>query len=111
MGTFYPGNSTQFGGLPRTECAALGFSNTIDNRGIENGSKIMLNLEKNTGRKRPTVAIRLGFLIENFWYNYLLKSFIRIPIQILVFLFTFPHTERKAAVIPLTPKPPFIFDK
>ena len=50
-------------------------------------AQIMSDLENNhTGRKLSTMAIRLGFLIEIFSYNYLLKLFIRIPIQILIFL-------------------------
>ena len=48
---------------------------------------IASDLENNhIGRKLPTMAIRLGFLIENFSYNYLCKPFIGIPIQILLFL-------------------------
>ena len=32
------------------------------------------------------MAIRLGFLIENFLYNYIFKPFVEIAIQILIFL-------------------------
>ena len=50
-------------------------------------AQIALDLENNhTGRKLSTMAIRLGFLIEIFSYNYLLKLFIGILIQILIFL-------------------------
>ena len=50
-------------------------------------AQIESDLENNhTGRKLPTLAIRLGFLIEIFSYNYLRKLFIGIPIQILIFL-------------------------
>ena len=47
-------------------------------------AQIASDLENNhTGRKLPTIMeIRLGFLIENFSYNYLLKPFIGISIQI-----------------------------
>ena len=44
-----------------------------------------------TGRKLPTMTIRLGFLIENFSYNYLLELFIGISIQILIFLSAVSH--------------------
>ena len=51
------------------------------------------NLEKSlTGRKRPTMAIRLGFLIENLFVTYLLRSFT--VVQILIF----PHAELGASV-------------
>ena len=48
-------------------------------------AQFMSNLEKKlTGRKLPSMAIRLCFLIEYFSVNYLLMSFIGIPIQILI---------------------------
>ena len=50
-------------------------------------AQIASDLEnKHAGRKLSTMAIRLGFLIEIFLYNYLLKVFIGILIQILIFL-------------------------
>ena len=45
------------------------------------------------------MAIRLGFLSENFSYNYLFKHFIGIPIQILKFLSANAHNELGAPMI------------
>ena len=39
----------------------------VDNRGIENGSNRVESEKKNTGKKRPAMAIGLGFIIENFF--------------------------------------------
>ena len=65
------------------------------------------NLEKknHTGRKRPTMAIRLGFLIENCFrkiiFSGLLSGF---PYKSFIFLLAFPHTELgvpvSSAIIP-----------
>ena len=50
-------------------------------------AQIASDLEnKHAGRKLSTMAIRLGFLIEIFLYDYLLKLFIGILIQILILL-------------------------
>ena len=53
-------------------------------------AQIASDLENNhTGKKLSTMAISLGFLIEIeifFPHNYLLKLFIGIPIQLLIFL-------------------------
>ena len=37
---------------------------TVDNRGIENGSNRIESEKHHTGRKRPTMAIRLDFITE-----------------------------------------------
>ena len=39
---------------------------TVDNRGTDNGLILVKSGKNHTGRKRPTMAISLGFLIENF---------------------------------------------
>ena len=65
-------------------CVALGCYYVVDNHGLKM-AQIAPNLEqKHTGRKRPTIALWLGLLIESFWYNCLLRSFIRISMQILI---------------------------
>ena len=49
-----------------------------------------------------TMAVRLGFLIKNFSVKLSsLRSFIGIPIQILIFLLAFPHTELGALAFSL----------
>ena len=54
---------------------------------------------KKTHRKeRPTMAIRLVFSIEHIFYK-IIKSFIGIPIQIVIFLSAFPHTGLGAPVL------------
>ena len=69
---------------------ANNFTITVDNRGTDNQelmAKFASNLEKknHTGRKRPTMAMRLGFLIENFFRKIIFSG--------LIFLLAFPHTE------------------
>ena len=58
MRTFYPETFDSNWWLLRIKSPALGFYYTIDNRELENN---------HTTRKLPKVAIRLGFLIENFF--------------------------------------------
>ena len=57
-------------------------------------AQIASDLENNhTERKLSTMAIRLGFSIEFFSYNYLPMLFIGILIQILIFFVGHAHTE------------------
>ena len=51
-----------------------------------------LEKKNRTVRKRPTMAIRLGFLIK-FSLHYLVSSFIGIPNTNPYILLAFPHTE------------------
>ena len=63
-------------------------------------AQIALDLENNHTGRQPTMAIRLGFLIDIFSYNYLLKLFIGIPIQILIIIFvSHAHTELGVPVL------------
>ena len=63
-------------------------------------AQIVSDLENNhTGRKVPTMAIRFGFLIENFSYNCCLKVLIGSPTQILIFFVGHAHTELRAPVM------------
>ena len=49
-------------------CLGIIFIMTVDNQGTDNGSiRIECGKKKHTGRKLPTMAIRLGFQIENFF--------------------------------------------
>ena len=72
----------------RITSLALGiyYMYTVDNREIEKWLKSHCIRKGNLGRKLPKMAIRLGFLIENFLYNYIFKPFVEITIQILIFL-------------------------
>ena len=63
-----------------------------DNQGTDNGSIYIESGKKRTGQKQSTMAIRLVFLMRIFLENYLLRSFIGIPMA-------FPHTELAALVI------------
>ena len=55
MGTFL---SSQFGGSPRTECAALDFIILLATKELKKMAEIALNLEKHTGRMLPIIAMR-----------------------------------------------------
>ena len=50
---------------------------TVDNRGTSNGSIRVESGKKHTGRKRPTMAIRLGCLIENLFVKLSSQVFYR----------------------------------
>ena len=56
-------------------------------------AQFVSNLEKNTGRKRPTMAIRFAFLIENFFDKLSSQVFYRNSHTNPLFLLAFPHTE------------------
>ena len=49
--------------------------------------------KKNTGRRRPTMAIRFAFLIENFFDKLSSQVFHRDSHTNPLFLLAFPHTE------------------
>ena len=55
----------------------------------------MAHVDNNT----HTQAIRLGFLIENFFVKLTFSSFVGISIQILILLLAFPSTELGAPVL------------
>ena len=52
---------------------------TVDNRVTDNGSIRVESgkINTHTGRKRPTMALRLGFLIENFFVKLCSQVFYR----------------------------------
>ena len=72
---------------------------TVDNRGTDNVSVRVKSGKTHTGRKRPTMAIRLGFVIENFSVNLSSHVFYRDSHTNPYILLAFPHTELGAPVL------------
>ena len=91
---------TQLVGSRELSVRSWYFTITVDNRGTDNGSiRVESEKKKHIGRKRPTVAITLSFLIENCFVKKSSQVFYRDSHTNPYFLLAFLHTELGAPVI------------